>query len=179
MMRKYPVILTVFILFISGCGYTTHSMLAPELKSIYVNSFVNKIKLTAEQSDARMYRGYRPGLEADVTKDVIDRFLFDGNLKIMNRENADLILEADLMDFRKEPLRYDANDNIEEYRLILTVDAELKDRKSGKVIWRESRFSGESTYRTSGNLAKSESSAIDDAAADLARRIVERTIEGW
>ena len=45
--------------------------------------------------------------------------------------------------------------------------------------WTESNFVGETTYFTSGSLAKSENVAIQDALTDLARRIVERTIEDW
>ena len=82
-------------------------------------------------------------------------------------------------DFRKEALRYDANNNIEEYRIALVVNLELTDQKSEKAVWTEGGFSGEAVYRTSGSLAKSETTAIRDAAKDLARRIVERTVEGW
>lgn len=169
----------LFLFFVCGCGYTTHSMLSPDFRSIYVNNFQNKIKITAEQSDVRMYRGYRPGMETDLTKGVIDKFLSDGNLKIVDKDSASLVLSGDLMDLRKEPLRYDDNNTVEEYRIIITVDMELNDARNGKLVWREAAFSGEATYRTSGSLAKSESSAIDDAVADLARRIVERTVEGW
>lgn len=179
MLKRNLTLFLILTIFASGCGYTTRSALSSSHGSIYVDSIANKIKITEEQSDARMYRGYRPGLEADVTKATIDRYLFDGNLRIAPREDASLILEGSLVDFRKEPLRYDANDNIEEYRIMVVVDIVLKDAKSGKTLWKESNFSGESTYRTSGSLAKSESSAISDAVSDFARRVVERTVEGW
>ena len=167
------------LFFVSGCGYTTRSLLSPDLKTIYVENFKNKVAITEEQSDVRMYRGYRPGLERDLTKDIIDRFILDGNIKIKNDKDVDLVLSGDLVDFRKEGLRYDANDNVEEYRVTLTVDMELKDTRQNKTVWTEKGFSGEATYRTSGSLAKSEGLSIKDASKDLARRVVERTVEGW
>jgi len=167
------------LFFIAGCGYTTHSLLPPELKSIHVENFENKIHITEEQTDTRMYRGYKPGLEKDITKETIDKFLFDGNLKVANDESADLILKGELVDYRKEALRYDRNDNVEEYRILLVANIELIDTKTGKTMWSETNFSGEATYRTSGSLAKGESASIKDATQDLARRIVERTVEGW
>ena len=179
MLRKHLVLCLILTIYAAGCGYSTRSLLSPSYTSIYVDSFTNNIKIAAEQSDARMYRGYRPGLEASVTKAIIDKYLFDGNLKIAKSENASLILKGALSDFRKEPLRYDANDNIEEFRIIVVVDMYLEDPKSGKILWKENGFSGEATYRTSGSLAKSESAAMDDAINDLARRVVERTVEGW
>lgn len=180
MFKKHLGVMVLILgVFVSGCGYTTRSLLSPAYRSIYVDSFINKIKINAEQSDARMYRGYRPAMEAEVTRQIIDRFLFDGNLKVAERDEANLILTGELVDFRKEPLRYDANDNIEEYRLIIVVDIELKDAMTGKVLWEENGFSGESTYRTTGSLATTESAALDKSEEDLARRVVERTVEGW
>lgn len=180
-MRKSLMVyaVTSFLIAVSGCGYTTRSLLPPNFKSIYVANFVNMTRIAEEQTDERMYRGYRPGLERDITKAVIDRFLFDGNLKVKNDTSADLVMKGELVDFKKEALRYDANNNVEEYRILLVVNLEIKDVKGDKLAWEEKGFVGETTYRTSGSLAKSEAAAISDAANDLARRIVERTIEAW
>lgn len=177
--KNIAALFLIFTIFISGCGYTTHSLLAPGYRSIYVEDFINKINITQEQTDERMYRGYRPGMEIDITKAVIDRYILDGNLKIAGREDANLILRGELLDFRKEALLYDANNNVEEYRLRLVVNIELLDSKTNKILWRETDFSGETAFRTGGSLAKSEATAIKEANADLARRIVERTVEGW
>ena len=164
---------------LSGCGYTTHSQLTAKFKSIYVENFTNSITLTAEQSNVRMYRGYRPGMEIDLTKAVIDRFLSDGNLVIEKEAGADVMLKGQLRDFQRDALRYDANDNVEEYRIKIIVNLELYDAKTGSLMWKETGFAGETTYRTSGSLAKSETAAVQDAITDTARRIVERTVEAW
>lgn len=169
----------VFIFFVSGCGYTTRSLLSPQFKAIHVENFANKVNITQEQTDERMYAGYRPGLEIDATRAVIDRFLFDGTLKIADIKDCDLILKGELIDFRKEALRYDRNDNVEEYRVRLVVNIELVDARSNKTIWKENEFAGETTYRTTGSLATTESASVKNAVSDLARRVVERTVEGW
>lgn len=179
MIKRSLVLIVVLALALSGCGYTYKSLLPSNYKTIYVDSFGNKIKLTAEQSNLRMYRGYRPGLPSEITNATISRYLYDGNLRIAPEKSANLILKGSLIDFRKEPLRYDANDNIEEYRIILTVDIELLDPATDKVLWKEGAFSGETNYYTGGSLAMDESQAVAEAVKDLARRIVERTIEAW
>lgn len=179
MLKKYHNIFLCLIFLVSGCGYTTRSLLPTEFKSIHIENFVNAINVTKEITDDRMYVGYKPGLEIDVTKAIIDKFLFDGNLKVAQSGDSDLILKGELTDFKREALRYDANDNVEEYRARLTVDIELVNARTKATVWKENGFSGETTYRTSGALAKSETAAINDTAADLARRVVERTIEGW
>jgi outer membrane lipopolysaccharide assembly protein LptE/RlpB len=172
-------VLSAAVCCLGGCGYTYKSLLPEDLKTICVDNFVNKIPVTTETTDERMYRGYKPGMEYDVTKAVVNRFIFDGNLKVTEKKNADLILTGELIDYKKESLRYDTNDNVEEYRIRLVTNLELWDVKNKAVLWRENNFAGESTYRTGGSLAQSETNAIRDAESDLARRIVERTVEAW
>ena len=53
------------------------------------------------------------------------------------------------------------------------------DAKEKKLVWQEDRFTGDTTYFTTGSQAKTENAAIVDALSDLARRIVERTVEQW
>ena len=176
---KFSVILFSLVLVFSGCGYTTRSLLPSEFKSIYVDNFVNKIKVTAESSDERMYRGYKPGMEIDVTNHIRNKYVFDGNLKVTDDKSANLILKGELIDFRNEALRYDRNDNIQEYRIRMVINMELVDAKTGKTRWKETSFAGESLYNPTGALQKTEEQAISDAEDDLARRVVERTVEEW
>ena len=179
-MNKYAKFFYIFMLsFVLGCGYTTGTLLPSHLRTIYVDSFQNKIDVSQESSDRRAYEIYRTGLESDVTKAIIDNFIFDGNLSIVGADEADLVLRGELINYTKEPLKYDKFDNVEEYRVRVSVNIELEDVGAGKTLWRESGFTGESTFRTSGALAKSEDAAADDAVRDLARRIVEKATEGW
>ena len=113
---------------ISGCGYTTRSMISNKFKTIYVVPFVNKIDITQESSVATKYRLYKPMLETDVTKAVTNKFLFDGNLRPTREEFADLILRGELMEFRRDPLRYTDNDEVEEYRINIIVNISLWDK---------------------------------------------------
>ena len=177
--RRMYLLMLCFVFLLAGCGYTTRSLLPSDIKTIRVNNFQNEIKVTAEQSNLRMYRGYRPGMEVDITKSVINKFLSDGTLRIANESSADLVLNSDLIDFKRDALRYDANNNVEEYRIKLVVNMQLLNNKTGNVMWTEKGFAGEATYRTDGPLAKSDAAALNDAIDDLARRIVERTVEAW
>ncbi|MCM8763721.1 MAG: LPS assembly lipoprotein LptE [Candidatus Omnitrophica bacterium] len=167
----YCLLVTVF----SGCGYTTRSVLPSSFKTIYIPTFVNSIRFDNTGSE---HRTYYPGLEIKITNAVVDRFVYDGNLRVVREENADLKLEGDLVDYLKQPLRYSESDEIEEYRISLVVNLVLKDRE-GNIVWEEKNFIGDTTYRLSGSLAKTEQEAVGDAAEDLARRIVNRTIEHW
>jgi len=178
-MKKILAIAAISAVLVSGCGYTTRSLLPANYKSIYVENVKNLIKVTAEQSDQRMYRGYRPGMEIDMTKAFINKFIADGNIRINSAENADLMLKTELIDYNRGAIIYDVNYSIEEYRIKMIVNLELFDVKANKLVWQEKGFAGETTYRTGGSLAKTESVAVKDAIDDLARRVVERTVEAW
>jgi hypothetical protein len=173
-------ILSILLIFLGGCGYTSASLLPSDVKSIHVTNFSNKIDPAREVSDRRMAYLYRPGLETEITRAAIDGFIFDGYLQIKSRKEADLMLKGELVDLQQYPLSYSAGGgNVEEYRVELMVDLECYDNRSGELMWKEKRFMGQSTYDTSGREAKTEAEGVTLAVKDLARRIVERTVEAW
>jgi len=169
---------------LTGCGYTTRSMLSGKYKTIYITPFLNKVDITQEAYSANKYRIYRPMLETDITKKVINRYLFDGNLKPVKEGLADLVLKGELIEYRKDPVSYTSNsDNVTEYRININVNLSLWDTKENKLVWAENNFNGNYSYFTSfasGNVIQvSEETAVTNAVEDLARRIVERTVEQW
>ncbi|MCM8766314.1 MAG: LPS assembly lipoprotein LptE [Candidatus Omnitrophica bacterium] len=176
--KKFILLGALFSLFstlLSSCGYTTRSLLPSSFKTIYIPTFVNKIKF---EDNPPEYKTYYPGLEIKITNALIDRFVYDGNLRIARDEEADLRLEGELVDYLRQPLRYAESDVVEEYRISLVVNLSLKD-KEGNLLWKENHFIGDTTYRLTGPLTRTEQEAVNDAVADLARRIVNRTIENW
>lgn len=170
---------------LSGCGYTTRSMLYGNYKTIYIAPFLNKVDITQEAFSANKYRIYRPMLETDITKKVINRYLFDGNLKPAKEAGADLVLKGELIEYRKDPLSYTANtENVTEYRINIYVNLSLWDVKENKLLWQENNFNGNYSFFTADNTNNAsikvpEATAVNNAVEDLARRIVERTVEQW
>lgn len=168
--------LFLLALAVCGCGYTTRSNISQDFRTINITPFANKVDITSETNTGNKYRIYRPGLETDITKSVISRFLFDGNLRPVNKDTADLVLEGELAEFRRDPLRYTESDEVEEYRVNIVVNIRMRDKRNNKLLWEERGFTGDTTYFPA---KKSEASAINDAIADLSRRIVQRTVEQW
>lgn len=181
----FPItICCLMVTVLTGCGYTTRSMIYGKYKTIYITPFLNKVDITQEAYSANKYRIYRPMLETDITKKVINKYLFDGNLKPIKQDQADLVLKGELLEYRKDPLSYTANgDDVTEYRININVNLSLWDTKENKLLWQESNFNGNYSYFTSfapGNVVVvSEDTAVNNAIEDLARRIVERTVEQW
>lgn len=172
-------VLCAGVLLFSGCGYTTSSFVSIGQNRIFVQPFKNEIKITQEVTDSRMFRGYRSGMEMNITRSIIDKFLLDGNFKVGTENDCDVFLEGALVDFRKEALRYDSSDNIIEYRLNVVINFKVTNMVKNEVIINEKNFTGETTYRTTGTYAKSDDAGIRDAITDLANRVVEKVVEGW
>lgn len=167
------------VLALAGCGYTTRSSKSLKFKTIAIIPFANKIDITLDTDVANKYKIYKPMLETDVTRAITNKYLIDGNLRPVKEEFADVVLRGEVLEFRKDPLRYDENDEVEEYRVNIVVNMSLWDRKENKLVWEEKGFTGDTTFFTTGSASKPETTAINDAITDLARRIVERTVEEW
>lgn len=176
---KIKSISSIFLLAISclllaigliGCGYTTGSLLPDNIKTIFVPMFKNSI------SSGSLTYQYHPGIEGDITREIVDRFVFDGRLKIAKEEKANLVLTGEVIDYIKNPLRYAPDrETVTEYRLTLAVRISCYDTARGVVLWKENRFTGDGNYF----VASGESSGLRAAIKDLAKNIVDRTVEGW
>ena len=173
------IFLAFFLITAGGCGYTTDSLLPPELSSIHVNNFVNKINVSGEVSNKRQVYSYWPGLEIDITKTVIDEFVFDRRLDVESTKKATMLLKGTLVDFRLYPLSFSEERDIEEFRVEVYVDLELYNNLTGEIMWKESRFMGQYDYRVTGPNAETQSNAVKKAVKDLAERIEERVVEAW
>jgi hypothetical protein len=162
-----------------GCGYTTRPGLASHLRTIYVKPFANKIDVTRLTTGFERFPIYRHQMEVDITSAVISRYQFTGLLRPASAERADCRLEGELVDFRRDALRYDASQEVEEWRLNVVVNLRFFDQATQTLLWEEGRFTGDTTYFALGANAESEATALDRAITDLAKRIVERTVEAW
>ena len=175
----FIIFLCCILLTAGGCGYTGASLLPPEQDSIHVENFANEIDPSQEISDKRANYSYRPGLETDITRAVIDDFIINRYLAVKGRDKAALLLKGELTSFRQYALSYDKNENVVEFRIELLVDMELYDNRKAKLIWSEKGFMGQTDYTITGPNAQTEAGALKAAVKDLARRIVERTVETW
>ena len=92
-------------------------------------------------------------------------------------ENADLIVECTITDYKQGTLRYDNDDRVEEYRLKLYYTYRLLD-SVGDVV-KKGRLVANSEYALVGAAARSEEQAIAELLEDASRRLVDAIIEEW
>ncbi len=177
-MKNFALFIFAFMLCLAGCGYSTR-IISPAMegiKTIYVEPFKNNVDYGTERGEKNLYV---PMMEVKVTEGVINRFITDGLLKISRSGEADIVLKGALLNYRRDGLRFDDDDNAQEYRITILVSLQLMNARTNEVLWTEPSFGGEATYFLTGSHAIPESEAIDKAVKDLAQRVIERTVEDW
>ena len=171
-MRLSAFCLALLVAF-SGCGYTRKTTLPQNIQSIYVRTVLNKIPVEEIST-------YQPGLEMAITKAVIRRLNKDGNLKVVASENeADVVLQSDLVRFQQEGLRFNNLERVEEYRLYLVLSLKLVSTKTKELLWEEPNFSGDSEYFVSDVRSVGREEGVQRAVDRLARNVVDRIVEDW
>lgn len=182
---KYRIFLFSILCFLfsaAGCGYTSRTIYRGPHKTIFVEPFANKVDLLSEDATAlsQRFRTYHPLLESDIRTAVINRFMYDGGIRPAKKEDADIVLKGELIDYQRDALRYENNqEDVAEYRVSLIMRLKLFKKGEEMPLWEEPNFVGDATYFASGAQAKTEKAALDDAIADLARRVLERLVENW
>ena len=147
---------------LTGCGYQlvgkeTH--VPPGLNSIAIPTFVNQ---TLE-----------PGIEVPFTRGFLQEFISDRRVRVMDRREADSILEGVIKSFDIYSVSYDQSGLALEYQTTVVMDLTLK-KRTGETLWEAKNISETRWYRTSLSPLISESSkaaAIQQTGRFVAERI--------
>ncbi|MFH1380215.1 MAG: LPS assembly lipoprotein LptE [bacterium] len=161
-------LLTGLALGIMGCGaYQPAVIILPShIRAIAVRHFVNETSVY--------------GLEERLNLVLTDEFLRDGRIAIANEENADGVLNGKIVKYLLQPITFDANQVIEEYKLWVIVDIRFEDLVKNTILWEEKNLEGAYTFFVAtkpGGITEEEAREI--IWEDLSRDIVKRTIEGY
>jgi len=178
-MKNALLVMAMLVFISSGCGYTNKSLIAPDASTIFIETFKNKIDVTKEPSTKQKYNVYKPFIETKVTDAVMNRVLYDGNFKIVDRGSADLLLEGEVINYLRQPVRYSDSKDILEYRLNVIVNFTLKDLRADKVLLDQKNLVADISFFVTGKSAKSEDQALDTLLEDLARRVATRIVSRW
>jgi len=155
--------LIIIFALISGCGYSTKSLISRKINSIYIPVFDN---IT-----------FRRGLEFELTKAVKDEIMSKTNLRIVQKDNADTILTGKIMKVTEGILTQDIADNIIESRLTIYVDIKLEDRRTGRVLISENDLKNSAEFIV--KRGETINSAAEESLAALAKVIVYHLEDKW
>ena len=168
------VLCALLLIAVSSCGYRLSgkgSLIPEAAKTIAVPAFINNTN--------------EPYVDLEVTKAVVDEFIADGRLRIVDVEVADLALRGVVVRYEVTALSFTANAFVQQYKVRIVVNAILDDLKANKTIWRENNIEAVfiSDYPVAiGNISATKivkEAAISKASQDIAWTLRSRVLEGF
>jgi outer membrane lipopolysaccharide assembly protein LptE/RlpB len=137
--------LILWITLLLGCGYQlvgkeTH--VPPGLTSVAIPTFGN---LTFE-----------PGIEVQFTRGFLTEFIQDRRVKVVDRSEADCVLEGVIKSLTIYSVAYDQSGLAKEYQTSVVIDLVLK-KRNGETIWVQNDVSETQWYKASSAVLISES----------------------
>jgi hypothetical protein len=122
-----------------------------------------------------------PLIEEELTREVRQEVVEDGRLQLVNAPGAAWVLTGEVVSYQEIPLAFDEDQNVQQYRVTLTVNVDLQRSSSTESAWsevmtRSSEYPVTADIMTTRNLKRQ---AIEDLAENFARDLVDKLIGGY
>jgi len=151
---------------LAGCGYSFRGNLPDHIKTVAVPLFTNK---TAE-----------PAVETFLTSAVVEAFASNGRLRVVKPEEADAILNGEVVGYSVLSIAFDNQANVRQYRLVVTMNLRLRDVRKNSTLFEQQGLKEQADFQVLGAVSQtisSEEAAVRTAATQVARSIVSLTID--
>ncbi len=152
-----------------GCAYTTSTALLPSnLKTVAVPVFENA---TTEYT-----------LQQEITDAVLQRFVQDNHLKVVNERSADCVLSGKIVAYKNSVFGFSTQNRAQEYRVTITVSVVFKDQLKNREMWRDDAMIKTANYYVQdvpGQTAKTELDGRKEAIQKIADEVLSRSTQGW
>ena len=166
--NKCLFVLVIYCLFFSGCGYHlvgTGNALPPHIKTIHIPVFEN----TSSQ----------PEIHRQLTSFVLQSFISDGRLKIVNKDEADLIVDATLSYYNLRNVAFSSQDLVSDIIIELEIDLKVTDQVKNEIFIKK-KLKQQWDYKSTPDLADTETArleALDQAYIDFGNRLVSLIVD--
>lgn len=163
---RAAVSLVLLVAAVGGCGYSLRGHLPGHIQTIAVPIFVNKTQ--------------EPAVDSFITRAVVEAFSTNGRLRLARVEDADAVLEGEIIGYAVDSIAFDRNANVRLYRLRVTLNLTMRDLRQNTVLFRQANFSEKSDFRVQGAVSQTiarEETALRQAAVDIARAVVSLAVD--
>lgn len=169
-LRKLWLVLVVALVGCAGMDEfrePANVILPTNMQKIGLRTFKNRTQFFGLEDRFRLY------LEQELIRD--GRMAFEGV-----EEKADGLLEGEIVNYIKQVVTYDSNNQALEYRLWVIVNVHFFDRRENKILWEEPRLEQSFRYFVETEPGgMTEEDARERVWDFFSRDIVKRTIEGF
>ena len=158
--------LVLVALLLAGCGYSTRGSLPDHIKTVAVPVFKN--------------RTLEPGVETAITSGVVNAFTNGGRVRVVAPDQADAILEGEVVAYSLDGLAFDRNANVRAYRLRLVLNVEFRDVRRSALLWRQEGLEETSDFQVEGQVSDTVArgqGAVLQAASEIGRKVVNLAVD--
>ncbi len=152
-----------------GCAYTTRlSSLPPHLKTVAIPVFEN---------GTNQYT-----LEQDLTTAVVERFVADNHLRIVDERSANAVIKGRITLYRNSVFGISPQNLAQEYRVTIAVSVVFKDQVKNRELWSDASLVKTANYyvqNVPGHAASTELEGRKQAIDKIADEILTRSVQGW
>jgi len=151
---------------LAGCGYSFRGNLPDHIKTVAVPVFTNK---TSE-----------PAVESLLTSAVVQAFASNGRLRVVKPEDADAILDGEVVGYSVQSIAFDNLANVRQYRLQVTMNLKLRDVRRNTVLFDQQSLQEKADFQVLGAVSQTigaEEGAVRTAAIEIGRSIVSLTVD--
>ena len=147
---------------VTGCSvYSFNPRGQSDIQTIAIEPFENQ---TSEY-----------GLADRLTEVIVDAFIADGNLRVVSADGADAVLVGTLTHYERTAEKFDENDQVEEYKIIMDFRIALRNPDDQADIWSE-QMRQEGIYNA---VEESEEEGQERAGARLVQAVIDKTTKSW
>jgi len=151
---------------LAGCGYSTRGNLPEHIKTVAVPIFKN--------------RTLEAGVESAITAGVVNAFSTGGRVRVVPLEEADAILEGEVVGYSLDGLAFDRNANVRAYRLQVVLNVEFRDVRRSALLWRQEGLQETSDFQVQGSVSDTVArgqGAMLQAATEIGRKVVNLAVD--
>ncbi|MCX7609985.1 MAG: LPS assembly lipoprotein LptE [Ignavibacterium sp.] len=168
-LKKIKIVIIPFFLSISIVGCCAYSFTGASVPS-HLKSIA--IPVADDRSGSA-----EAGLREMLTQKLIQKFVDDNSLQVVDRLNANSILETAIVSFADAPAIISAGENITSRRITIGIKASYRDLVKKIVIF-DKVFTNYANYPASGSI-NDRNKAIEEIIEKSTEDILLETVSGW
>ena len=170
-MNIFKISLLFLTLFFTGCGYNIGYLSHPQIKTVGVGKIKN---LTDE-----------PRLASYLREKLKERFMVDGSIKFVSSEDADIIINGVISNYKVNAAGSLSSDQRERedgffttiYRTTITFEYDVKTRKDWDV--QSATVNGSAQYTELIDQQEEKRNSLRRAAYEVSKEVVTNITEAW
>ena len=119
------------------------------------------------------------GIQDPLTDAIIERFLTNGQYRLVDVPQADAVIKGTITDIQEESLAFSEGTIAREVRLWIEVDVRFEAVADRRVIWEERQLRTFGDYVIETGSDAEREPAIELAIEKMAEEILNQSISGW